>query len=249
MTLIVDPYRFAATWTPASLSPYLWLDASQLTGLADGDSISTFTDSSGNSRNFTSSGSNRPVYKTSIINGKLVARFTAASSHFMSCASLNFGGGQAVSVWVVLTATAGAGNVVMEHSTNFNLNNAWLLYRDPSNNQRFSAHGSGGYSAFATTGTLTTTARAFLGTWDGTLSSNEAQGYLDSTTVSGTLSHNDNITSNLGSYTTYLGSRSGSSLFLDGDIAEIGVTTGVLSSVDRSSLMSYLGGKYGITIS
>lgn len=236
-------------WTPASLSPYLWLDANQL-ALNDGDAISTFTDSSGNGRDFTSSGGNRPTFKTNIINGKPAARFTAASSHFMSCASLNFGGGATLSVWAVITATAGADYVTLEHSSNFNTNQAFVLLRNSNNAIAFGASNGSSlrYNVFTTTGTLTTTARAFIGTWNGALTTNEAQGYLDSTTASGTVSPNNNLTNSLGTYTAYLGARAGTSFFLNGDIAEVGATTGVLGSSDISSLMSYLGTKYGITI-
>jgi hypothetical protein len=68
-------------WTPAGMSGLqVWVKADAITGLNDGDSISTWSDQSGQGHDCTSSGSNRPVYKTGILNGLPVARFTGGSN-------------------------------------------------------------------------------------------------------------------------------------------------------------------------
>lgn len=236
-------------WTPASLSPYLWLDANQLVGLNDGDAISTFTDSSGNGLDFTSSGGNRPVYKTNIMNGKPVARFTASSSHYMSRANID-PGSYNMSMWVVCSATAGSDLVIFETSTNFNLNDgSFITYRASGNTANAGLKAGSGTTSFQTTGTVTTSPAAFLWTWDGSLSTNEIICYLNSASAAaGTRPSNANTNLTLSPYTGYLGSRAGSSLFFNGDIAEVGITASTLGSSDISSLMSYLGTKYGITI-
>jgi hypothetical protein len=60
----------------ASHSLGLKLVAQDLVGTyADNDPVSTWTDASGSSRNATSSGGNRPILKTSIINSRAVVRF------------------------------------------------------------------------------------------------------------------------------------------------------------------------------
>lgn len=46
--------------------------------LNDGDPVSTWPDSSGNGHNATQTGSARPIFKTNILNGKPVVRFTSA---------------------------------------------------------------------------------------------------------------------------------------------------------------------------
>lgn len=57
-------------FSPLSLSPLIWLDASQL-GLSNGASVSSFTDFSGNGRHFTQGTSaNQPVFRSSGINSK-----------------------------------------------------------------------------------------------------------------------------------------------------------------------------------
>jgi autotransporter-associated beta strand protein len=62
----------------------LWMDASQLTGLTDGQTVATWTDMSGNGNNLAATGS-AATYKTSVVNGQPVVRFNADGS-----ASFNF---------------------------------------------------------------------------------------------------------------------------------------------------------------
>lgn len=153
-------------------------------------------------------------------------------------------------MWAVMTASAGADYVVGELSANFNSADAFLFLRNSDNTVFLADHKNGSnYSGFQTTGTVTTSAGAFVGTLDRTLSTNEVTGYLNSTTSAGTRWVNANTSGDMSTNTLYLGSRGGSSLFLNGDIAEMGFVKSVLSSSDRSLLMSYLGTKYGITIS
>ncbi|MCX6024016.1 MAG: hypothetical protein NTZ05_20250 [Chloroflexi bacterium] len=87
----------------------VWLPADQLTGLSDGNSISTFTDQSGNGNNFTASGT--VTYKVNIINGKPVARFGSGTFTKAHSAALM---PAAFTIFVVLkmaTSTSG-GNIL-----------------------------------------------------------------------------------------------------------------------------------------
>lgn len=67
----------AAAFSPASITGLqLWLDASQITGLNDGDAVATWPDLSGNARDYTQgTASKRPTYKTSIRGALPVVRF------------------------------------------------------------------------------------------------------------------------------------------------------------------------------
>lgn len=82
-----------AGFNPLSLSPALWLDASDSSTLfqsnggaaaaADGDPVGYITDKSGNGVNLTqTSGTNKPLLKTSIQNSKNIIRFNGTSSYF-----------------------------------------------------------------------------------------------------------------------------------------------------------------------
>src|SRR5687768_11145672 len=54
----------------------LWLKADAITGLADGDPVTTWADSSGEGNDFTQgTAGNKPIYKTSILFGLPVVRF------------------------------------------------------------------------------------------------------------------------------------------------------------------------------
>lgn len=246
--LVIDPYRFAATWTPADLSPYLWLDASQET-YGDGDAVSTWTNRGSGANNATAGAGTEPTFKTGIMNGQPVVRFDG-SNDFMSVASYapaSTTAGQ-MSVWVVMTATSGSDYAIAELTSNYNGANAFGLFRLAADNVTFSNRGSS-YSTFVTTGTVTTTPSVYVGTMDRSLSTNEVTGYLNSTTASGTRPQNANLSGDMSTNTLYLGARAGSSLRLAGDIAEIGFVKSVLSASDITSLTSYLGAKYGVTIS
>lgn len=67
----------AVAFSPTSLSGlHSWWDASQITGLADGDPVASWSDMSGGGHTLTQATSaQRPTYKTSILNGKPVVRF------------------------------------------------------------------------------------------------------------------------------------------------------------------------------
>ena len=60
---------------PSSTTPGIWLDASEITGLADGEACTTWLDTSGNARNATATGTAKPLYKTAILGAKPVLRF------------------------------------------------------------------------------------------------------------------------------------------------------------------------------
>lgn len=62
----------AAAWTPTDIAGLqLWLDASQITGLNDGDSVATWPDASGNGHDATqATASKQPTYQTNEVNGK-----------------------------------------------------------------------------------------------------------------------------------------------------------------------------------
>ncbi len=68
----------------------LWLDASQIGGLSDGDPVSTWSDGSGNGNDAVqATGGSQPTYKTGIINSLPVVRF--ATSQYMIAPGADFG--------------------------------------------------------------------------------------------------------------------------------------------------------------
>lgn len=53
----------------------VWYAADAIVGLSDGDPVSTWEDGTALNVDFTAAGSNRPTYKTNVVNGKPVVRF------------------------------------------------------------------------------------------------------------------------------------------------------------------------------
>ena len=80
-----------AAWTPASIAGLqLWLDASQITGLNDGDAVATWSDLSGNGNHATqATASKRPTYQTNEQNGLPVVLGDGVDD-FLECASAVF---------------------------------------------------------------------------------------------------------------------------------------------------------------
>ncbi|MBU0765844.1 MAG: hypothetical protein KJ607_13540 [Bacteroidetes bacterium] len=60
----------------------LWLKADNITGLSNGDNVSTWQDASGNSNDAIQGGAYRPVYKVNTINGKPVVRFDGSNDYY-----------------------------------------------------------------------------------------------------------------------------------------------------------------------
>lgn len=60
----------------------LWLKADQISGLSDGDPVTTWSDQSGNGYDGTQSTvAHKPTYKTTIINGLPIVRFDGSDDH------------------------------------------------------------------------------------------------------------------------------------------------------------------------
>src|SRR3990167_10530119 len=61
-----------------------WADASYITGLNDGDSVTTWNDLSGNDNHATqSTAAQKPILKLNIINGRPVVRFDATDDNLV----------------------------------------------------------------------------------------------------------------------------------------------------------------------
>jgi len=67
--LLALPLRAGDDWPKSVAGPKLWLKADGIAGLSNNDPITTWSDSSGQGNNCTSSGSNRPTYQTNVLLG------------------------------------------------------------------------------------------------------------------------------------------------------------------------------------
>jgi hypothetical protein len=65
----------------------VWLKANAITGLTNGQSLSTWSDASGNGNN--AAAGTAPTYQTGQINGLPAIQFATASSQYLACTSYN----------------------------------------------------------------------------------------------------------------------------------------------------------------
>ena len=222
----------------------MWLKADALVGLSDGDTLTTWTDSSNNTLNATqSTTSKKPTYKTNIINGEPIVRFDGVDD-FMSTVSTPLS--SHFTAFVVSSAERGR-PVYVEHGSN----------ADSSDGMKFSGHGglgnpngfvvnrSGAHAANLSYGWLGQTVFKIASfKYDGshTIKMNGAS--VSAGTVTGS-TISDSKSSNI----IYIAARNGTSSFMTGDIAEIVIYTTALSDYKIISIEDELSTKYGITLS
>ena len=222
----------------------------------DADDASTFTFSSGTvvqewrsrvgSYTLTqATTANRPT-RSGSVNGKASVVFDGTNDS-LSVANFDMTpGGQKLSIWAVFSATGGSNQIVAEHSANYNLNTGAFLFIRTTLNQASLGKSQAGplYTTFENSTLVTTTPVAAVGTHDGTLTTNETIAYVNGSSI-GTRGLNDNTNANNRNDTLFVGARGGTSLFLNGQIAELGFTTNAMTDSDRLLLQQYLAAKWG----
>jgi hypothetical protein len=216
-------------FSPLSLSPALWLKADALS-LADGATISSWPDSSGNGRSAAqANGTMQPLYKAGIINSKPVVRFDGVNDYL---ATSGWGLVQPCTVFLVgLLRSASTLRIMLDGTGGGN--RADLYY----------GAASGGVSAFsmyagATLAGPTTTATAahvLTAVISNTASALQVDGGTATTGTGGT-SNANGIT--LGS------AYAGSSSWADLDLAEVLVYPAVLTTAQQNQVRAYLKTKY-----
>lgn len=106
--LLSNPVRASA----AALALEFWAAARLETGYSNNDPMSTMKDQSGlygTARDFTSSGSNRPLYKTNILNSKPSYSFNG-SSHYFKCPQFLTSGDKEIMMVMLTPAGIGVSN-------------------------------------------------------------------------------------------------------------------------------------------
>lgn len=98
----------------------LWLKADAITGKNDGDTLSTWNDSSGAGHNATGSGSANPAYKTNIINGLPVVRLDGTNGFQLGTSGTNESAFDLATstIFAVAKRTAGS-SLISKNTTSF----------------------------------------------------------------------------------------------------------------------------------
>jgi hypothetical protein len=217
----------------------LWLDASQISGLSDGDSIAAWTDASGNNQNASqATGTKKPVYKIGVINGKPVVRFDGVDDFLENGTFAALNNSSAASLFIVKKHTSGA-------LIRFPLFFVNLFYQ-------FNL--GGGPKYWRTSATEDANATLDWTTWtyeaqlfDGSQSGNANRLKIRSNGSPVSVSYTGTIAATLGSGTGFYVSTSDGTLYpWNGDIAEIIAYSTALSDGDLAQLERYLATKYGL---
>ena len=243
-------------WLPSG-APYVFtpLDLPDLVGWWDADAASTFTYSSGTSVSqwdskvngynlVQATGASQPS-RSGTINGLSSVVFDGTND-FLSVADFDMTGTQRVTIAVVMTAASSASfRIIVEHGTD-GQDGAWTTFKNLSDKFAMQKTSTAGANSFETTGALSTTPKVVVGVHDGTLSSQETTVWMDNSNA-GTRSNTANTNSGNVNATLRVGARQGTSLFLNGQIAELVITKSALSTTEREALQTYLADKWGIT--
>lgn len=224
-------------FSPIDYEPVLWLDASQITGLNDGDSITTWSDESGNSNDATqSTAANKPTYQTNEVNSKPAVRFDGSNDDFVLDNQLFTS--DDFTIFTVIKGGSQNNKGIITQWASGSSGRMGLTVSDLSDNKLNLFHVTGSaYNGYSNS-------VVFNSTWT-----------ITATTCSnGTISHWINSSSDGSTSTTsfapaatstYIGSYGpvGGAWF-SGDIAELIVYNKVLTSDERENVENYLNNKY-----
>ncbi len=213
----------AAAWTPASIAGLqLWLDASQIAGLNDGDAVATWTDLSGNSNNATqATASKQPTYQTNEVNGRPAVQTDGVDDFIRS----TFATSQPFTRFSVWSVSLPGGNHVLGGVTA----NVALYCPGANNVQEFA--GALGPSASVSSSTWVLVVECYDG----------ATSFIE---VGGVRTLGDPSTGSPGGVT--IGADNGGNANTSGKYAEVLHYAGRLSDGDISTLVTYLNTKYGL---
>lgn len=212
----------------------LWLDASQIVGLSDGDPVGAWSDLSGNGTNGTASGSARPLYKTGILNGLPVVRFDGTDDE-MVC---SLTGSAAMTVFIVTKKRSVPGSGAGGFGQNcFSCDAGGAFYTNQGNSVLgYSFYNGGGANGIG--GTAFGWSVAVLRF----VSTSLVEFYFEGS-AGGTMNPGTSFSAG-----TLFNMAGGTNFWGDHDFAEVIAYDSALSSTDRETVEDYLGAKWGIAI-
>jgi len=211
----------------------IWLKADAIVGLADGEKVATWSDSSGQDNHFTQgTDANRPVYKTNQHNTLPVVRFTAADAQTLA-SSFSVANEANLTIFLVVKFTQTTTQMRAVNTTGgtngvlvLTLSGKSALVLVPSVYRQFSS-----------------TSTAFqIQSWRYTGGTPLVEAWKDR--MSQTLSTAGTVPSTTGAAAgTWIMGGVGSA-YMDGDIAEFIVYYGALDDPQREAIETYVYNKY-----
>lgn len=218
----------AAAFSPTDIAGLqIWLDASQIVGLNDGDAVATWSDLSGNGYNATQgTASKRPTYQTSEINGKPCVRFDGVDD-FLRCSSFS----QAQPLTVLCVGNSISGGRFFDGATSRLL----IGYQGGTDVIFFAGTVNAQFSGYA----LPWPWRYYTGVFNAASS----QQFVNGASVGTANPGNQSLVDLHVGCGYYLGVPAE---FLSGDIAELIIYNSSLSAGNLALLHAYTASKYGL---
>jgi hypothetical protein len=252
---------YGGGFSPVSLSPSLWLDASdgatmykERTGAsattlvsADADPVGTWRDKSGNARHLIApSDAARPTFKVNIQNGRSVVQFDGADDVLSadSVASVFSGTNKSQSTFAVVKATTTNNRTFCGFGRNGNLTPIFLHRIVSASNTSLSYMRNDAGADLTLTGPSTALGTTYVYSmiYDG------SQPYISISGTTGTPgSFTGTIT--LDRFTVGGQRRTNFEEWLNGQIMELIIYPSALSTSQRQQVERYLGNKWGVTLS
>lgn len=230
--------RRASSWTPASLGGALaaWWDASAITGLSDGSAVSSWSDLSGNARTLTTDpGGGAATYKTSIRNSLPVVRFDGSNDCLHATGVIN--ADSTYEMVIVLAVTGAAGAIGVPLANQRSSPSPFVggtMIRSTANVRGL--YSPGAYATYAG-GTYT------AGTWERWNLTSAAALYVNGSSMQTGAALAAGADIRVGAARRTMSSTL--EFFTPMDVAEIIISTDVLSPGDRAALDAYLATKWG----
>lgn len=237
----------APAWTPGSLPNLaLWLRGDSFTF----NTTATWADLSGNARDFTQTGTNRPTVDGTGLNGQATVDFDrSASQYLVGNSDTLFNTGTAYTVLMVAKNDTFGGAGEFHTALNLKGNVLYLMWFT-------NAGGAYGDSTFgfsnnkamsATAGWGTTNYNLFTQTYNGSGDTTPGNYVLEKNGAGQTVGGPNGLS--LGTNVNNIGRWAAGSDYFDGKIAEIIVMTSVISAPNLALLETYITTRYGIVIS
>jgi hypothetical protein len=234
----------ASASTPSGIANiWEWWEPSR-EGLANNDPIGTLTGqvSPGGSHDFTQpTGARQPIFIDSVLNGLGIARFTAASTHWMN--GVNANALTAIHFFVVVqipTDPPATTQVPWRFGTDFTNPDTYPFTTG-------SILSGIGTSTRKTVGNPTPSLAAWR-VFEVVSKSGNWTAWLDGSQIFTTASNTVSVTSlcSIGANTTSLGVTGGNPW--DGDIAGIYIFSAQITGTDRTAMVTYLNSRWGLSI-
>lgn len=258
MSGFVQSGRFgAAAWTPASLSPALWLDASDASSFTyhSGTIVSQWNDLSGSNRHATQATSGNAPTRATTLNGLSTVDFDGTDD-WMTCGDVLDLGTSNITVYAAVKfdtlAASAQGRTVIGKYKVTSADGSWLMLNEYATTTKMRSVYDAGTLTVATSATYADTTGTLLGMIVDRAAGTITQRVDGATNGTASFTPDSGSSRNIAT-SVYIGALRDAAdtgftanYWFNGQIAEVVVCLSALSTTDRDLLESYLNAKWAI---